>query len=114
MREIEQIPILKDNIQQLVEICRKHHVSKLFVFGSAITKKFNLESSDIDLMVKLLPMSPEEKGEHLLDLWDELEDLFQRKVDLLTDQPIKNPFLKKNVEKTKLLIYDGEREEVLV
>jgi len=114
MREIEQIPILKDNIQQLVEICRRHQVSKLFVFGSAITENFNLESSDIDLMVKLLPMSPEEKGEHLLDLWDELEELFQRKVDLLTDQPIKNPFLKKNVEKTKLLIYDGEREEVLV
>ena len=59
-------------------------------------------------------MPSEEKGEHLLDLWDELEELFQRKVDLLTDQPIKNTFLKKNIEKTKLLIYDREREEILV
>ena len=37
--------------------------------------------SDIDLMVKLLPMPAEEKGEHLLELWDELEALLQRKVE---------------------------------
>lgn len=114
MREIDHIPVLKDNIHSLIEICEKHHVSKFFVFGSVITEKFDPESSDIDVIVELMPMSPEEKGEHLLNLWDELEDLFQRKVDLLTDQPIKNPFLKENVEKTKLLVYDGEREEVLV
>ena len=59
-------------------------------------------------------MPPEEKGEHLLDLWDELEAIFQRKVDLWTDQPKKNPFLKENIEKTKLLICDREREEVLI
>ena len=114
MREIEHIPILKDNIQSLVEICKRHHVSKLFVFGSAISGKFDATHSDIDLVVELLPMPPEEKGEHLLELWDELEVLLQRKVDLLTDQPIKNPFLRKDIEQSKRLIYDEEREEVLV
>ena len=114
MREIEQIPVLKDNVQALTEICKRHRVSKLFVFGSILTKDFDQETSDIDLVVELESMSPEEKGEHLLDLWYELEELFQRKVDLLTDQPIKNPFFSKNVEKTKLLIYDGEGEEGLV
>ena len=114
MREIEHIPILKDNIQSLVEICKRHHVSKLFVFGSAISGKFDATHSDIDLVVELLPMPPEEKGEHLLELWDELEALLQRKVDLLTDQPIKNPFLRKDIEQSKRLIYDEEREEVLV
>lgn len=114
MREIDHIPILKDNIQPLVEICKRHHVSKLFVFGSASSGTFNEKRSDIDLMVELLPMLPEEKGEHLLELWDELEALLKRKVDLLTDQPIKNPFLREDIEQSKRLIYDEEREEVLV
>ena len=114
MREIEQIPVLKENIPSLIEICERHQVSKLFVFGSVITEKFDPEKSDIDLIVELAAMPPEEKGGHLIDLWDELEELFQRKVDLLTDQPIKNPFLKENVEKTKLMIYDREREEILI
>ena len=114
VREIEQIPVLKDNIPSLVETCERHRVSKLFVFGSVITEKFDPENSDIDLIVELEPMPPEEKGEHLIDLWDELEEIFQRRVDLWTDQPIKNPFLKENIERTKLLIYDREREEVLI
>lgn len=47
-------------------------------------------------------MPPEEKGEYLLDLQDKLEELFQKQMDLLTNQPIKNPFLKENVERIKL------------
>ena len=34
-----------------------------------------------------------------------LENLFGREVDLLEEQTIKNPYLKKNVDATKTLIY---------
>lgn len=114
MREIEQIPVLRENIPALIEICERHRVLKLFLFGSLLTKQFDPANSDIDLIVELEPMPPEEKGDHLIDLWDELEEIFQRKVDLLTEQPIKNPFLKANIENTKLLIYDRVREEALI
>ena len=36
-----------------------------------------------------------------------LEDLFGREVDLLEEQTIKNPYLKKNLDATKMLIYNG-------
>ena len=55
-----------------------------------------------------------EKGEKLLSLWDKLEDFFQRKVDLLTQKSLKNPFLLENIDKTKILLYDNERKEVFV
>lgn len=108
------ISILKEYTKDLLEICQKHQVNKLYAFGSIATEKFDIEKSDIDLIVELIEMSPIEKGEHLIELWDELEELFSRKVDLLTDQPIKNPYLKSNIEKSKVLIYDREREEVLI
>ena len=111
---IHQIPIIKEHIQSLIEICEKHQVSKLYVFGSIITDDFDLDTSDIDMIVELENMPPLDKGEHLLTLWDELEELLDRKVDLLTDQPILNPYLKESIEKTKLLIYDGENQEVFI
>jgi predicted nucleotidyltransferase len=34
-----------------------------------------------------------------------LQDLLGREIDLLEEQTIKNPYLKKNVDSTKMLIY---------
>ncbi|MFT6480673.1 MAG: putative nucleotidyltransferase [Spirosomataceae bacterium] len=67
----------------------------------------------IDLYVELEEMPPLQRGENLISLWEELENLFERKVDLLTDQPIRNTYLKSSIDSTKQLIYDGIGEEVL-
>jgi predicted nucleotidyltransferase len=72
-----------------------------------LTERFDENRSDLDFLVELAPMPPIEKGETLMSLWDALEELFGRKVDLLTDQPIKNPYLKRSIYQTKQLIYDG-------
>ena len=39
-----------------------------------------------------------------------LEKLFNRKIDLLEEKAIKNPFFKKSIDKTKKLI-DGQRNK---
>lgn len=43
--------------------------------------------------------------DNYFDLKYTLEELFKRNVDLLEEQTIKNPYLKKNVDETKALIY---------
>jgi len=48
----------------------------------------------------------------LIDLWDKFEKFFQRKVDLLTISSIKNPILRKSIDSSKLLIYDGKEQKV--
>jgi hypothetical protein len=63
-------------------------------------------TSDIDLIVELQPRPPVEYGGALIDLGIDLGALFERKVDLLSDQPIKNIIFKRVVERTKQLIYD--------
>ncbi len=106
--------IIEEKLSLLFELCEKFKVNRLFIFGSAATNHFNPKTSDIDLIVELDPMPPIEKGLILIEFWESLEDLFQRKVDLLTDKPIENPYLKKNIEATKRLIYDRESEKVSV
>jgi predicted nucleotidyltransferase len=66
-------------------------VKKFYLFGSVLTSDFDVETSDIDVLVETENISPEEKGEQLMILWEDLEKLFARKVDLLTENSLRNP-----------------------
>lgn len=107
---------IKDSIQaKLIDfttLCELYNVKTLYAFGSATTNQFDENSSDIDILIEIEENDPLERGEKLLAIWDKLEDFFQRKVDLLTQSSLKNPVLKKNIDATKILIYDRERQEV--
>src|SRR5450759_423544 len=94
-------------------LCSNHNVKYLFAFGSSVTDKFDVNKSDIDLLVEIDSKDPIDRGEKLLSLWDLFEIFFDRKVDLLTDSSIQNPFLKKSINATKILIYDGSGKKVL-
>ena len=85
-------------------MCRKYKVRRLFVFGSVLTDRFN-ERSDIDLIVDFDKDKIKDYFDNYFDFKYSLENLFGRKVDLLEDQTIKNPYLRKNVDETKSLIY---------
>jgi len=90
-------------------------VKKLYVFGSALTSRFNEQTSDVDILIETKEQaSPEEKGEGLIALWDNLERLFNRKVDLLTENSLRNPFLKKEIDQTKKLVYDGQNKQIFI
>ncbi|MEN8249471.1 MAG: nucleotidyltransferase domain-containing protein [Bacteroidota bacterium] len=97
----------KFNSPDLVELCKEHKVKSLYAFGSSVSEKFDEKSSDIDLVVEIDNSDPLERGELLISLWDKLEMFFQRKVDLITNSSIKNPFLRKNIDSTKVLVYGG-------
>ena len=62
----------------------------------------------------MLPLAPLAEGETLLRLWDELEVLLRRRVDLLTADALHNPFLSAEINRTKQLIYDAARTEIPV
>ncbi|MEA5129304.1 MAG: nucleotidyltransferase domain-containing protein [Proteiniphilum sp.] len=95
-------------------VCRDHSVKQLYAFGSAVTDHFNPERSDIDLLVEIDEPNPLDRGEKLISLWDTFEDFFRRKVDLLTNSSLKNPYLIKSIEDTKVLIYDRKGEKIFV
>lgn len=107
----EQILRKQDDFAML---CKSHNVKYLYVFGSSVTERFDPEKSDIDLLVEIDAKDPVDRGEKLLSLWDLFESFFKRKVDLLTESSIRNPFLRKSIDSTKVLIYDGPGQKILV
>lgn len=96
--------LIEDNIQKIITLCKKHKVSKLFVFGSILTNRFN-DDSDVDFMVSFNKAEINDYFDNYFDFKYSLEELFGRRVDLLEEQTIKNPYLKKSVDATKALIY---------
>jgi len=110
--------ILKDEIlkkrQDFTILCKNHNVKYLYAFGSSVSERFDNDKSDIDLLVEIDSEDPIDRGEKLLSLWDLFEAFFMRKVDLLTDSSIRNPFLRKSIDSTKVLIYDGPGQQVLI
>jgi predicted nucleotidyltransferase len=72
----------------LAEICRRHHVAKLEVFGSAAHgRDFDPARSDIDFLVTFAPDAREELSV-LDDLKASLEAALGRPVDLVEREAV--------------------------
>ena len=96
--------IIESHLQRIYELCRQYRVSRLFVFGSILTPRFN-KDSDVDFLVDFNEMPREEYVDNYLSLKDALMSLFGRKVDLLEDKGVRNNVLRTNIDRTKQLVY---------
>ena len=77
--------------ERLVETCRRYHVRKLSIFGSALREDFRADS-DVDVLVEFEP-GHTPGFFRLFDMECELSDLFGgRKVDLRTPQDLSRHF----------------------
>jgi uncharacterized protein len=95
---------LSDKIDELKKLCNVYSVNTMYAFGSVCTDRFD-DKSDIDFLISFDNLSIEQYTDNYFDLHYKLEDLFNRKIDLLTDKSLSNPYFIKGVEQTKQLIY---------
>lgn len=96
--------LIETNLQQIFELCRKHNVKTLSVFGSILTDRFNSES-DVDLLVDFDSGNIEDYVSNYFNFKDSLSSLLGRDADLLEENGIKNRFSLKNLNSSKRLIY---------
>ena len=86
---------IKNNLEEYLALCRNHNVKRLYAFGSSVTPDFDEASSGIDLLIEMKYEDPILRGENFIRILDKYELFFQRKVDLLTNTLIRNPFFRK-------------------
>jgi uncharacterized protein len=96
---------LLEHRDAIARLCREHGVERLEVFGSAADGRFDAQRSDFDFIVTFAPESRKVISDHYFALADSLELLLGRRVDLLTDQPIRNPFLRRAVDASRRNLY---------
>lgn len=97
---------IEKHIAAIIALCKQYKVKKLFVFGSVLTNRFN-EKSDIDFLVDFNKQEIEDYFDNFFDFKYALEKLLDRDIDLVEEQTIRNPYLRKNIDNTKALIYGG-------
>jgi predicted nucleotidyltransferase len=90
--------------QEINELCETHKVRSLYAFGSVLSSNFNT-NSDIDLIVEFNDIDVKDYADNYFDFKFSLEEIFNRPVDLLEEQAIKNPYFKQVVNQSKELVY---------
>ena len=94
-------------IIELKKLCHFFQVKKLYAFGSVVSEKFT-DDSDIDFLISFEDnISIEKYTENYFSFHYKLRELFNRKIDLLTEKSLKNPYLIESIEKSKQLIYEA-------
>jgi predicted nucleotidyltransferase len=100
------IAIVEQNLEALKEVCRKFHVRRLELIGSALTREeFDVEESDIDFLVEFVPLKQGEYADTYFGLLEALESLFNRHVDLVMVRAVKNPYFLESINKSRKVLY---------
>ena len=96
-------PHINIHRDQLEAFCKKWKVSELSFFGSVLRDDFR-KDSDIDVLVEFLANS----GWSLydwIDMQDELEMMFKRKVDIISKKGLRNPYRRKAILSSREVFY---------
>ena len=99
--------------KSLRDLCERFLVERLYLFGSAASGEFHPESSDLDFLVTFQPQPSVEYAENYLGLARALEELFHRRVDLVTESSIRNPYFLEMVTTQRELLYECRDEKAL-
>lgn len=109
------IEMVTQKKRELADLCQRFKVERLDLFGSAADGSFRSDTSDLDFLVRFT--NPEPTGDYAdryLDLADAMERLFQRPVDLVTEQSVRNPYFRRVVEASRQLIYERQDTQTAV
>lgn len=87
----------------LTDLCRRWQISELSVFGS-VARGSSGADSDIDLLATFHLEAPWSTLD-LVDLREELSALFGRKVDLVEEKAIRNPYRRASILRDKSVLY---------
>ena len=100
-----KLPVfLEKHREELIDLCRKNHVERMFVFGSVLNESFSSES-DVDFLIKIKEMPVEVYTDSFFHIYNGLQEILNRKIDLLTERSISNPYFLDEINRTKTLIY---------
>ena len=92
--------------KRLEALCRKWKVRELALFGSVLRPDFRPDS-DVDVLVTFDDDAPWSLWD-LLDMREDLRELFGRAVDLVEQRSLLNPFRRRSILRTKQVVYAAQ------
>ena len=98
--------MIEDKRAEVVQVCRRHGVGRLDLFGSAAGEGFDVGRSDLDFIVSFERTGPLGLFDRYFGLKEDLESLFGRGVDLVTERTLrKDRRFAEDVQKRRIPLY---------
>ena len=99
-------PFIHQHQFAIAELCRRYHVQRLEVFGSAARgTDFVPESSDADFLVEFSPFAAGPTLKDFFGLQTDLTQILGCAVDLAESSALRNPFVQASVNRSREVIY---------
>lgn len=91
-------------MNEISTLCAAYKVRNLYAFGSVLANKLN-KKSDVDFLVNFEPIDIDQYADNYYELKFSLQKIFNRRIDLLEEKAIKNPYLLQAINTQKRLVY---------
>lgn len=103
------LPLIAERRAEIAGLCRRYHVRRLELFGSAARGDFDPVASDVDFLVEFDRDHPAALAfSTYFDLKESLETLLGRSVDLVEPGAVRNPYLKASIERSRELVFEAK------
>jgi predicted nucleotidyltransferase len=99
------IQLIQQYREQIQELCQRHGVIRLELFGSAARGDFDPQKSDLDFLVEFKDLGWKGSFKRFMGLKLELERLLGHPVDLVEPKAISNPYFAQVVNQHRALVY---------
>jgi predicted nucleotidyltransferase len=98
-------PAIEQQRLAIQDLCRRFHVKRLELVGSAVRGEFDSASSDFDFLVEFDDLGWQGSFKRYMGLKIALEELLQRPVDLVQLEASTNPFFVEVVIRNRHTLY---------
>jgi len=105
--------VVEQNMNQVSKLLEQHKVDSMYLFGSVLTDNFT-PTSDIDFLVNFGQVELKDYFDNYIGLKTGLEQFFNRSVDLVEEKTVRNPVLRRSIDRNKKLIYGRAHREMAV
>ncbi len=97
-------PVVETKRDEIAELCREFGIRRLDVFGSAVGQDFDVERSDVDVLVEF---GTDDVGglRTFFAPKDGLERILCRPVDVVSARAVRNPYFRAQVLATREYLY---------
>jgi hypothetical protein len=105
--------LIEQHRQQIDELCRRHQVKRLELFGSAARGNFEPGKSDLDFLVEFVSYESPTIADDWFGLQEELELLLGYKIDMTSARSPQNSYFMESINRDRVTLYAAGPEEVL-
>lgn len=99
------IDLIERHRAEIEELCRRYHVERLELFGSAADGTWDPATSDLDFLVEFQPMEPAPHAKAYFGVWFGLQDLLHRSIDMVETPAVTNPYFLRSIGPQRTTVY---------